>query len=345
MRSYRGSYLAGIHEEEKKGGNMIDIIAIKTDDGFFIQTAKESYRRGSGLSHLFFDGETPGKTFHPHWDKIQSLPGHVEKELPAKRTNHRYELIDPTMASDKIPDVFVREDAAVQDRDGYWAWKTEYAHLESLYKLKYDETPAGKETVEYTLEISLEVSGIKEYADFSYPVQRTEWSHEGLTTLTPKDAKHQVLDRILFPEIILKSKPCEFTSEQSYKIVRQHIKAHIDPKVAEITSDYNFCFTVKKLVGLQNPYETKHEILTLRGKSYKNKQYRSSYVKSRHVEVFEMTHTGSNYKGYTPIRGFRGKDQGDLKEAIDEYLAELMAMINAPLHDCPACDGMGVIVG
>lgn len=320
---------------------MIKIIAIKTDEGLFIQAPGDGYRTSSGLSNLYFDGEKPEQTFHEHWLKIASEPKTVEKRLPPKAINYRYELKDATMSTAMIPLALRRDDVA--DCPGLeWEWKKEYSHLESLYDLKYDEIPEGKETIEYTFNVVLEIAGIKEYTNFSYPIQRTEWSHEGLTVIVPSDAKHQILDRILFPEIVLPSKPCAFTSEQSYKIVRQHVKQNINLEAAKITSDYNFCFTVKKIILLNNPYETKSETLNARGKSYRNRRYRTNYISKREVEVFEMTFSPKSYAGYTPILGFRGKDQDDLKVVVDTYLSDLMRTINVPLTECPHCNGMGV---
>lgn len=60
--------------------------------------------------------------------------------------------------------------------------------------------------------------------------------------------------------------------------------------------------------------------------------------------VFEMTSHERKYSGYTPIDGFRGKNQADLKNKIDEYLEKLIDRINEPLSDCPRCNGLGVVV-
>lgn len=319
------------------------ILAIKTDDGYYI-TGERYYTRNNAtaMRSLFFDGQKPELTFDQHWVKIKKEPKMVEHELPSKNVNHRFELKDSTMESDKFPLVFQRDD--VTDYDDYdYTWKDEYSNLESLYKLVSDELPIRKELIDFNFEIIMEVEGIKEYKDFSYDVQKTDWEHEGLRTLTPQDLSHQHIDKMLFPEILLPTKPCMFTSEQAYKIVRQHVKQHINLEIAHITSDYNFCFTVKKLIALDNPLEVKNEILNARGRSYKNRRYRSRYVTTREVEVFEMTYSPNNYNGYTPIREFRGKDQDDLENNINTYLSELIEIINTPLVDCPHCKGMGIV--
>ena len=139
------------------------------------------------------------------------------------------------------------------------------------------------------------------------------------------------------------SLPSRLTSRNSYRIIRQHVKENINGKYAEITSDFNFCFTVKKNLSLPIPIANKREILTARGRSYRKKRYRENLIKERQIEVFEMTWSPENYSGYTAIEGFFGKDHQDLKQNIDNYLEGLIARINEPLKDCPHCEGLGVI--
>ena len=50
---------------------------------------------------------------------------------------------------------------------------------------------------------------------------------------------------------------CRLTSQESFDIIRWYIKRNIDPKAAEMTSDYDFCLTVKKLIPLESPKEFK----------------------------------------------------------------------------------------
>jgi hypothetical protein len=62
------------------------------------------------------------------------------------------------------------------------------------------------------------------------------------------------LERMLTPEFALHERPCSITSKQTYDIVRYYVKENIDPKQAEVTSDYDFCFTVKKKVAIKPLY-------------------------------------------------------------------------------------------
>ena len=58
---------------------------------------------------------------------------------------------------------------------------------------------------------------------------------------------------MIIPDILIHNYPCEISSVDLYSVVRQYIKDNIDTKVAKITTDYNFCFEVKKLIPLHTP--------------------------------------------------------------------------------------------
>lgn len=316
------------------------IVTIKTKKGYYItdNLDNDTYFQ-SRLGILFFDGDKPQQTFHKDWYFIPFQPVKIEKLVSQPSINHRYELIDKSMTSNKLPLVFQSKEVLTEKGE----WATAYKYLESLYKFTFDPQPDILENVEFTFEVILELDEIQEFNGFSYPAQRTKYIHEGLITITQQDVQYQLLDKILFPSLVLPSLPCQLTSEQSYKIVRQYIKQHINFDVARISSDYNFCFAVEKLVVRQKPYTKKTETLNAKGRSYKKKQYRKHYIKSRAVRVFEMTWTPENYRDYTPIQSFQGENWEDLETNIDTYCKELVELINTPLKECPHCNGMGVV--
>lgn len=62
-----------------------------------------------------------------------------------------------------------------------------------------------------------------------------------------------------------------------------------------------------------------------------------------------MTHnqaSGNNrgYEKYTLITPFGAENQEALKEYIDEYLEELIIVINEPVCECDKCEGQGVLL-
>jgi hypothetical protein len=324
------------------------ITAIKTKKGYYLSTNPTNDYGDRGLLGYLFNGKAPEPTFDKNWVfvKANSKPVLMEEEVSQPAINYRYELIDKSMITDKIKEVFPRDVVSEWNKsECVWDWKKEYARLASLYELKYDKQPKIKELVDYELDIVIEIDEIKKHEGFSYQVQKTNWAHEGTTALTEKAMRHQLIDSIIFPSIILPSKPSKLTSTQTYKIVRQHIKDNINPKYAEITSDYDFCFTVKKRLEFSEPESFTVDVNnSLFSKRKRKPKIVQKYRKARLSDViFEMTHAGREYEDYTVIKGFEGKDQTDLKQKIDFYLKNLIEFINKPLIDCPVCKGMGVI--
>lgn len=151
----------------------------------------------------------------------------------------------------------------------------------------------------------------------------------------------QLLDRILFPSLILPQRPCRLSSQQTYNIVRQYVKNHIDPKVAVITSDYDFCFTVRKRIPLAVPHKYTVDV----NKAYKRQKpkYVDKVRDERQETIFEMTYAPKNYDNYTPIKGFQASTQAELKGMIDDYCQRLITHINTPLEECETCGGRGII--
>ena len=124
-------------------------------------------------------------------------------------------------------------------------------------------------------------------------------------------------------------------------IVKYDFKENIDSKYATITSDYDFCFTVKKKIELFTPEKYELDVSPIKARK---PRYETRYRKTREHEIFEMTYSPENYKGYTPIKEFEGKDLKDLKHNIEVFCKNLIEKINTPLKDCPHCKGYGVIL-
>ena len=328
--------------------DILKINAIKTDNGFYLSHPVDDSRwsKTSSLSNYFFDGKVAEKTHNATWLFVKKLPKSITKEKCQPHINHRFELIDPSFANKKVPLSIIRQEAGEHKDDGFggytFCWKPEYAHLSSLYKEVSDPQPNIMVDVPFEINVILEIDKIKEYGGFSYPIQKTQWSHEGFTQLTDKDVQHNLVDTIIFPGIVLPARESKLTSKQSYDIIRKHVQDNIDPKWATITSDYNFCFTVCKKVPLAKPISYKKDVSRWGARKPK---YENAVRLERTFEIFKMGHSGDGapYKGYEAIAGFQGANVEELKQNIDDFLNDLMAKINEPLKDCPHCNGMGVI--
>lgn len=313
---------------EKK---ILIIDAIKTDNGYYI-IEKTNY--SSYIHNYLFDGEEPKSTYLEKWYLINSAPEKIEKMVNQPDINHRYELIDRKL-SGTFPELLTREEFCYwgEDSGGYKTWiiKKEWEDKKSLYNYKYDKQDPKPESMKFKFNIILEIDNIKEYAGLSYTVPKTRYKNDGKINITDKNIEHQIIDKILFPEPVLTSKPSKLSSLDTYKIIREHVKTNINGEFAEITSDYDFCFTVKKKIPttkIDNNKITTHKI---------------KQISKKLIEIFEMTHSVKKYNNYTVIKGFVGKNHEDLKKNIDIYLENLMEAINAPLIECSNCSGTGVI--
>lgn len=323
---------------------ILKIDVIKTDYEQYVKSAGH-YINGSGTAHplcaYLFDDKFPEKTFTQDWFRIKTLPKSVKKRVSQQPINQRYELIDEKLFPN-LPKVLKKEDVyAGRDSDYNELWIEPYSKLVSLYKFFSDPQPDIFVEIPFELNTICELDNIKEYAGFSYPVQRTNWVSDGFYNLTEKNVHHFTIDEIVFPDILLNARTTFLTSKQSYSIIRKYIQDNINPKYATITSDYDFCFTVKKKIQLPAPIPYQRDISRPRARK---PVYTTNYRTSREVEIFEMTSEESKYQGYTPIKGFIGKNLEDLKTNIENYLKTLIAKINEPIIDCPHCQGKGVML-
>jgi len=324
---------------------MINIVAVKTNKGLFI-TRNDGNYNGRTISGYLFDGEKPEPSFHQDWFIINQEPARVSHTQKQSDINHRYVLTDDTL-SNKLPTELPIDEAGeyIKDCEGqHFVWKDEYAMYKSLYILVSDSQPDLDVEDEFSFQIAFQVDEVKPPKEINYPVNERRVSYKDekiIDHITNKNTEHQLLDKMVFPTILLADTPCRLSSEESYKIIRWHIKQNIDYKVAKITSDYDFCFTVVKVIQLAEPYTATYE-RTLRGR--RKPTISNRFVSTREVPIFEMTHAASNYKGYTTIQGFEADDENKLKQQIDNYLKDLMGKINEPLKDCPHCKGKGVVV-
>lgn len=331
---------------------MKTIYCIKTKNEWYLSdTVKTSY--GShGLGNLYFNDEKPENTFDKSWVSVKSKPNKIHKLVSQPNINYRYELKSDLPISSEIikslKKVVKREDVSEYIDDEYtWALKDEdFKLISNFYELKVDKQDPKEELIEFQLEVLTEIEIFEsiEYKEYRVLSDRN-WTHKGTRVLKFENIiKNYLVDEMLVPSILLKDKPCQIDGNALYEIVRQHIKDNINPKVAEITTNYSFCFTVKKKINLSKPYTTQHEILTKAGKSYRSPKYRKKLHTSKEIEIFEMTPPREKYRKYTVLSGLRGDNHDDLQKNLDLYLEELISVINEPLQVCDCCNGTGVVL-
>lgn len=314
------------------------ILIIKTDKCCFVSDCEEvkgyhyDYHK-TKIDKYLFNGAKAEKTYVKNWFIIKEYPNKIEVRDKDKRRNERYELIDKEMESKKMPLVIKKEDF----KHGY------DDPVYSLYEFKY-ETEKGK-----IIDADVELEVIMEVEEFSLPpafeynaITKKSWNKNPTYTITNENIKHQWLDKMIIPEVLLHEYPCEIGSSELYDLVRAHIKNNIDSSVAKITSDYDFCFTVKKLIPLISPKKFAYTNPFASTKKERQK-VRHGVEKYKESIIFEMTSKAEGYRGYTPIEPITAKSEHELKIKVDEFLDDLMYHINKPLVSCPHCEGRGFI--
>ena len=293
------------------------IIGIQTKDCLYItdDINNSNTYNPTKLTWYKFDGEIPKPSYSKQWVSIDKIPTKVEKNIPKQRVNVRYELKDGFPVTENTPKVINKR--YIEEEDEYYG-------VSSLYDYKYDETIESFEEVEFEIDIIDSVDGFK--------ITKMDY--------TPT---YSMFDKITTPEVLLPIKPCSLTVEQTYKIIREYVKRNIDPDWAKITSDYDFCFTVKKLITLDSPDSYQVDIANINNWSKRKRQpkYETRYRKTRELEIFQMA--PKPYQSYTVIESFKGTSYDNMVENINKYLADLIEKINCPLKDCPTCKGLGVV--
>lgn len=195
------------------------------------------YHRGN-IENYYFDGELPKPSFKKNWFVIERYPAIIQKKVAGACINRRWEINDIGMISVKLPETIYPEDTDFFDCDGGFRYT-------SLYTFKYDKEPDTMENVVIELELIFDVPDFEEPPKIQFSGIR-KWNYSDTPYVIDQECvKHQALDEMLFPEILLHSRPSSFSSKTVYDVTRKYILEHINLAVAKITSNYDFCFTVK----------------------------------------------------------------------------------------------------
>lgn len=313
------------------------LLCIKTDKGCYISdcfvTSGYDYDyHDTKIADLLFNGKKATKTYCKNWYYIEDFPSLIQIERTGSRINERYELNDVSLASEKLPVVIPYE-----SKDDYNS-----NLIDTLYSYAYDRKPSYLEEVPYDIQIVCEIDNYNFPPNINYKgIHKWNYS-DSQYTITNADVLHQMLDKIIFPEVLLPERPCKLTSKQMYDITRQYILEHINNSVAKITSNYDFCFDVVKLIPLITPENITYQNIFARTKRERNKIH-TTIKKYNEIQIFAMTHDQDNYKGYPVIPEMCANNETELKEKVDKWLEGLIELINKPLCQCPQCKGTGYI--
>ena len=323
----------------------------KSPEGIYVANQTKDYhnrRQVISSQDFLINGKKPQDTQDNSWSYIEgeSEVNSLEIKGYATYENPRWERIDstPEAISKLIPELITCEDACeyLDNGDFHIGEASKWDQYSMFFTRKLDRVEPSFNSQEFEVKFlgDVEVSQvIKPVRDYKVLNQSGK-----MQTLSLGDiASYDDLARMLTTDLLIHHRPCSISSHTTYKIVRKHVLDNIDPKWAVVTSNYDFCFKVKKKISVK-PYEVKTEVKKSNGKSYAKPRISVRKVEHKEVELFEMTHDLKNYEDYTPIKGFKGDNLQDLVENIDCYLSTLMNYINSPLCQCGQCEGTGHIL-
>ncbi len=288
------------------------------------------------LGEYFINGEIPEETHCEGWYTVKGPIKEIKRNLGSKKTNHRMESIDP-QKTDKLG--LPRQVPRGEFYDEDYEISEKYSDVFSLYREAFDTVELGFSDVDFQVECIGELEEFKDLNTDIDMISTYRFKDTNSKLQLSKNHYDQVV-QALIPGPMLHTMPVKLSSKETYDIIRAHVKKNIDVTKAKISSDYDFCFDVKKLVSTAP--EVKTYVKIFKGTTYKKT------VKARSFDIFSMTHdeadkAGGGYKGYPLIEPFSGKNKEDLINNINTFLDNLMEQINRPLKECPKCSGYGVV--
>lgn len=253
-------------------------------------------------------------------------------------------LRDASYASEKIPLSFTQAEVdAYMDDDGEYIWRNNQS-IQSMYTSV--TSPNEVVYIDVLKNRSLEFIGHIE-GDVHNPISEKyklhgEGSYSDSVKLTDLvDIIHyREIDKILVPLYALHTKPCSISAATSYNIIRTFVKDHIDHNHAIIKSDYDFCFSVEKIIYTKTTEWDIGLSKTPMNKRPKFSRNLDSVYKTK--KIFDISPKG--YEKYPVAKPFTGESLEDLHNNIKSYLNELIATINKPMVACECCGGHGYVV-
>lgn len=311
----------------------------KTNVGNFIRF-KGAYGYSLFCGHLVNDLSQEQVTSVNGFARLNEDVYSVKKVIPASRKLLHFTLKDKELESSKLPLIvhqYYDEDAEEYKLEGVSGYEVlyepVYEETESLtVEVPYEVITLGEYEIEEPNNIKNRVIKMKRDGNFN--------NGEAVQVELVSCATYDDIIKLLTPEFMLPQVPCKLTSHQMFKIVRQYLIENLDMKENVITSNYDFCFEVKKRVHAKPFLSTIYTGKKLKPKTVTNNE--------KQVSVFEMTYSG--YKGsggygeYTCIPELRGDNLEDLYNKLDTYLTNLIEALNTKVTECECCAGTGHIV-
>ena len=331
----------------------IKFLAYKTNLGLILKSDTGYYPQD--LSKLYLINNRVVSSLNNNWFLLNSQEiASVKKKVPESQVQIGWELD----SANQIAGLGLPKTQTMEELKYFYNYdKEEYeyqgllAGVGNLYKKVFETVPERLEEIDFEIQIirNLEIENISNpiemkimsYHQGNFRVKPLEFDLKSVTTWGE-------LEKILTPEFLLHERPCEISSQNLYKIIRTHVVQNLDRSKCKITSDYDFCFTVKRLVQVK-PYVVRKEQYKGLFKSYNPSKFKNETVTVKEVDCFEMTHdqadgNGRGYKGYTIIPALKANNLKQLSEYLKQYLDDLITNLNTPVVECEHCNGTGHII-
>lgn len=279
-----------------------------------VQTHKTWDVKRSCIDKFKFDDKLGKPTFSAIWVELDKLPEQVS--VLCDKRDRKYVLQEQfsklNLPATLTPYEYINQPEQVQEM------------YESVTEREYVE-----ETVIDAEFVHMGEFDIKDPVKFEYVLSG---ANKSKTDTIGRDAiQYDELGMMFMPSIARSNVPCRIAGKDIYRIIRKHIQKNIDSKVARITSDYDFCFRVERVIQLSEPLLT--EYISANGK-------KSPVIKTeRLIPIFEMSPEKKDT--YTRVDDLVADNEADLKAKIDTLLGNIMKGINKHQAECPCCKGTG----
>lgn len=332
----------------------VTFLAYKTNLGLILKSDTGYYPQD--LSKLYLINGKSCSVLNNSWFLLddQEITS-VQKKVPESQVQVGWELD----SNNQIAGLGLPKTQTMEELKYFYNSDTEeyeyqglLAGVGNLYKKVYETIPERWEEIDFEVQIirNLEIENISKPVEMKimsyhqlgqYGVKPLEFDLKSVTTWGE-------LEKILTPEFLLHERPCEISSQNLYKIIRTHVVQNLDRTKCKITSDHDFCFTVKRIVQVK-PYVVRKEQYKGLFKSYNPPKFKNETVTTKEVDCFEMTHdqadgNGRGYKGYTIIPALKANNLKQLSEYLKQYLDDLITNLNTPVVECEHCSGTGHII-
>lgn len=317
---------------------MIKLKAYKTNLGLFVNPENSVYgeHRINGVIKVVSG-----------WQQLKDVHEIVSYETlqPGEKKLTNYILKISSVACDDIPLKLLPDhvEAYYDDDSEEFRWK-HFEEYRALYKPEHENLPATWKELPFEVVVLREVKidnyeePIKMSIGTNVKMQEPNWSTSADLS---KVVLYEDIERILTPEFLLHERPCQLAPVQVYSIVRNWIKVNINAKAAYISSDYDFCFTVKRRVQIK-PITVKTEIKKQNGRSFATPKFNTKQVGYKDEVLFEMA--PKVYQSYPVIEQWFASNLKEMAEQLKNYLDALIAEINTEANECTHCNGVGAIV-